>query len=384
MSHFWIVVMLFRFLMIRIVCFFGYCLLTSLGTACSRGEKTIHAEYKALTEAVYASGNVIPKNEYKVYVMTDGIITKKFVEEGSKVEVGQILFQLDNEEQAARDNAARQIFQTAQSNYGENSPALQELAAQLSSARAKFRNDSLQFARNQDLFASNSLTRTEFDRSTLAFSTSQNELTAAQRRYESRKRQLFVDLQNAQSQYRVNAKQDANFSVRSTTKGVVYEVYREAGEVVRRNEAVALLGDGEQVCIKLSVDELDINKIKVGQEVLVKIDVYKGRNFKASITKIYPMLNKQDQSFRVDAEFVRDSTNFLPASFVGLSVEANIIIAQKDRALVLPKTLVGTGDSVLIKVGSGSQKIKIRKGVENFEWVEVLAGIDENSAVVTK
>lgn len=348
--------------------------------SCKKNADITKPEYRALTETVYASGNIVPRKEYKVFAMADGYVTAKLVSEGSTVNAGDVLFRIDNDEQAARMNAARDVYRTAQSNYNASSPALAEAESALRSAQSKFATDSMQFARVNDLFTSKAMTQADFDRAKLSFQVAQNDFAAAKQRYERTKRQLFVEMQNAESQFKVSAKQESNALVKSRINGMVYEIYRQDGEAVRRNDQLALLGDAKEVFVRLSVDELDIRKVQIGQEVLVKIDMYGEQPFKARVEKVYPMLTKQDQSFRVDAAFV----DTLPSMFSGVTVEANIIIARKEKALVIPKTLVLKGDSVLVKTNNGEEKVKIRKGAENFDFIEVLGGLDENTQLITK
>lgn len=361
-----------------ICCIGGILALTT--SSCKKNADIAKPEYRALTETVYASGTLTPRGEYKVYALADGIITRRLVDEGAEVKTGDILFRIDNDEQAARMNAARDVFRTAQSNYTATSPALAEAESGLRSAQSKFATDSMQFSRVSDLFTAKAMTQAGFDRAKLAFQVSQNDFAAAKQRYERTKRQLFVEMQNAESQYKVSAKQESNAFVKTLTDGMIYELYKQQGEAVRRNDPLALVGSGNEVYIKLSVDELDIRKIQVGQEVLVKIDLYPDSIFKAKIEKIYPMLTKQDQSFRVDARFVEA----LPARFVGVTAEANIIISRKEKALVIPKALLLKGDSVLVKNGNSEQKVKIRKGAETFEFVEVLGGLDGTAELVKR
>lgn len=357
------------------------CAFAATAISCKKADGSTKPEYRALTEAVYASGVIAPRGEYKVFAMADGVITRRVVDEGSIVKAGDVLFRIDNDEQAARMNAARDVYRTAQSNYNLSSPALAEAESALRSSQSKFSTDSVQFARVSDLFASKAMTQSDYDKAKLAFQVSQNDFAAAKQRYERTKRQLYVDLQNAESQFKVSAKQESNALVKSLTDGMVYEAYKQQGEAVRRNDALALIGSDREVYIRLSVDELDIQKIRVGQEVLVKIDVYKDRTFKARVEKIYPMLTKQDQSFRVDAAF----TDTLPEKFVGVTAEANIVISRKERTLVIPKSLVLAGDSVLIKNADGNTtKVKIRKGAENYDVVEVLDGLSDSSQLVVK
>ncbi|NJO25523.1 MAG: efflux RND transporter periplasmic adaptor subunit [Bacteroidia bacterium] len=84
---------------------------------------------------------------------------------------------------------------------------------------------------------------------------------------------------------------------------------------------------GEDDC-KLLVDEDDLDKVKEGQKVLITMDAFPDKVFNATVHRIYPMLNKVEQSFRVDA--IPDSP--LPVGIYGLNIEANIVIGEKQKS----------------------------------------------------
>lgn len=351
--------------------------LAALLTRCAGNGDTVQPSYRPLTEAVYASGTVRPENEYKVYALAEGYLTEKLVDINSPVKPGSVLFKIEAIEQNARYKAADEVYRQALRNYQEDSPILTELKAAMQNAREKLVTDSTNYVRYQNLWANNAVSRMEFDRYELTYKTSQNDYRAARDRYLRTRNQLRVDLENAESNYKVNQNQESNYVVRSSIEGIVYEIYKERGEAVRKNDPLALVGDGRDVYLNLSIDELDIARVKVGQEVLVKVDSYKDRVFKARISKIYPMLNKQEQTFRVDAVFAEK----LPGVFAGLNVEANIITAQKDKVLTIPRTALVGKDSVKVLQDGKPQYVRIVKGAENFEWVEVAQGLDSNSRV---
>jgi hypothetical protein len=192
------------------------------------------------------------------------------------------------------------------------------------------------------------------------------------------KNQLYVDLQNSKSNFKVNAREGDNFRIRSFEVGKLYEIYKKQGELVRKGEAVALVGDANEVYAQLAIDEADFVKVQVGQGVLVKIDVYKDKVFKAKVTKLYPKLNKADQTFRVDAEFVGEKPN----AYYGMTIEANIVISQNARVLTIPKNYLIDDDSVWIEENGEKKKIKIAKGVENLDLVEVKSGLTEKTILV--
>jgi HlyD family secretion protein len=344
--------------------------------ACKKQEPATKPTYRMLTEAVYASGNLLPCQDYQLVAMADGYLSRRMVNEGDTVKAGQPLFQIESEVPDIRARTARQTYQLAQSNY---EPALAELEAGLATARERMQNDSINFVRYRNLIEQNATSRIEFDRASLAYKASRNEYQSWQQRYQKARNQLRIDLENARSNYQISSQDQSNFVLKSRIDGLVYEVYKKEGEAVRRQEAIARLGDRNKVYLQLSVDELDINLVKVGQEALVKIDTYKDEVFKAKITKVYPMLNAHNQTFRVDAEFI-DSTS--PHLYAGLTVEANIIIRQKNQALTIPKSYLIGRDSVRVQQDDKTRTVRIRKGIETMEYVEVLNGLDTSSVLV--
>lgn len=337
-------------------------------------------KFKQMTETVYASGNILPKNEYKVFATADGILTQKLAKEGDEVTERQVLFVIENTQQNIRLGNAKDNYNIARQKYNLNSPTLKELELSIASAKTKMENDKINYERFENLRQSNVGTQADYDQAKLAYETSKNNYKLQKARYESVKQDLLLNMQNAQSQVELNAELNEDFLVRSLINGRVFETYKEQGEVVKRGEAIALVGASEDVYIQLEVDELDINKIKLNQEILIKIDVYKDKIFKAKVKKIYQMLNKRNQSFRVDAEFV----DAYPSVYSGLTVEANIIIQQKPKALVIPKSFLVGEDSVWVLKEEKEAKIKIEKGIENFEWVEVRKGIKANTKIIKK
>ncbi len=335
-------------------------------------------QYKMLTEAVYASGNVFPKNEYKLTANADGVLVKQSAFEGDIINQNQLIFQLESISQDARLEASSNILRQSEANYSENSPILAELEAQLRIARSKSATDSINFSRYKVLNDQNIGTRIEYERADLTYKTSKNEVLARQKALQRTKNQLYVDLQNSKSNFRVNAREGDNFRIRSFEAGKIYEIYKKQGELVRRGEAVALIGDAKDVYTQLSIDELDYVKVKIGQAVLIKIDVYQNKVFKAKVTKLYPKLNRADQTFRVDAEFVDEKPN----AYYGMTIEANIVVSENPRVLTIPKNYLVGSDSVWVEENGEKRKVKIVKGVENLDLVEVKSGLTEKSILV--
>lgn len=349
----------------------------TLLAACNR-QQTVKPQQKGITEAVYASGFIVPKEEYKIYSLADGYITERYLQEGDDVKAGQAIFRIQSDAQGAKADAAGEAYRLAAQNLGENSPVLTDLKLTITNAQIKFTNDSANYARYKNLLAAGAITKADFDKAELSYNMSANDLSAAKQRYTKMRDQLKVEARNASSNLSAAGQDLSNFIIKSLIDGTVFEVYKEPGEAVRRNDAVAMVGDKNARVIELSVDQQDIEKVKIGQEVLIKIDVSGSKVYKAKVTRIYPSMNKNDQSFRVDAEF-NEAPEF---SLVHTSVEANIIVSKKDKALVIPKSVLIGENEVMIRGLAKGKTVTIKKGIESMDYVEVLEGIKESDDLV--
>lgn len=356
----------------------GLVLLGAALVTCQRNSEGISPTYRELTEAVYASGSVYPRNEYTVTADASGVLQQRLVDEGDSIRKTQLLFVLESATEDARRAAAATVLRQSQANLRGNSPVLAELEAGVRNARVRLANDSINSARFRELYAQNATSRAELERAELNYTLSRNNLRAQLNTLARMRNQLQLDVENNRSQLVTTAVAGQNTRVRSFVDGKVYEVYKDPGEVVRPGDALALVGSSNRLYAQLAVDESDFGKIRVGQSVIIKTDVYADKVFNARVTKVFPKLNRADQSFRIDAEFMGSQ----PDAYYGLTVEANIIISQNRRVLTIPKSYVVGNDSVWVERDGKKQKIRFVKGAENFDVVEVKSGLSEHTKVM--
>jgi len=331
-------------------------------------------------EAIYASGFVVAREEYQVFSQAEGYLSEKLAMDGDTVKRGDPLFIVEADQQSARYRIAQENYEMATKNFGRDSPVLRELNSAIESSKSKMQFDSLNSVRYTNLLKSNATTRSDFDRMKLLYDNSKNEYILQKSRLDKTRNQLYLELQNAKSQLQIAGDESGRSVVRSQINGKVFKTMKEKGELVQRNEALAIIGLDNVFYLQLNVDELDVQRVKLGQEVFAKIDAYPGAAFRARVTKIYPMINKQQQSIRVDADLVEP----LPGNFSGLALEANIVIRQKKDALVIPKAALLPGDSLNIKTGDGVKKVKVVRGIETLDEVEITEGLDSAGTLIVR
>jgi len=358
----------------------SYLLLAALILCGCRGcssSAVIYPQRKELIETVYASGKIMPDDEYSLAALCTGRIVRKLVRDGDTVVRGQLLFGISADDARERADAAAANYAIAGTGLSIHSPRLHDLALTLQNASLKLANDSVTYFRWKQLWAENIGTKSNLDNCRLSYELSLNNERIARQQYLAALDELQVARNNARTQLSAVQKELKEYSIRSDRNGIVYQTFKEAGEAVRLNEVVALMGSSRRPVIRLAVDQQDIGRIRADQEVLVQADAAGGSIFRATVSRIYPVMNELDQTFRVDALF---SDGQIP-SFIHSSVEANIIIQKKNDVLVLPRTALVSKDSVLIGEHGKQRMRKVVTGISTLDDIEILSGIDANTPV---
>lgn len=359
-----------------------YCLLlfSLLFWGCAKDKsKETHPEIATITEAVYASGTLVPESEYKVMSASDGIISSVRVKAGDLVQAGTLLFSLSNANLNANVAAAQQVLDKTRPLTADAAPQIRELRDRLQNARAKLHFDSTQERRYVRLIDQEAVSQRELEQAQLQLQISQREVLTIQQQLRQVNLNAALQAQQAENQLRLANTSQQNTQLRSFEDGLVYEVFKYAGDMVYPNQPLAIIGS-KKLIAKLMIDETDLGKIKLGQGVLLTMDAFPDQIFHAQITRIYPMLNRVEQSIRVDAVL----SDTLPETMYGLNVEANIVIREAASALVISKSLLLPGDSVLVLDGKESRKVKIQRGVEDGQRVQVLSGLKQSSRLSLK
>ena len=95
------------------------------------------------------------------------------------------------------------------------------------------------------------------------------------------------------------------------------------------------------------------------------------------MAEIYPDFDEKTQSFYCKVTFTEDPD----FRVLGTQLQANIIIAEKKNALVIPKNFLGPGKVVKVK---GKGDVAVKTGFVSNEWVEILDGLSENDEIITE
>ncbi len=331
-----------------------------------------------VTEAVFASGSIEPKDAYILTSLSDGFIVKSNVTENDLVHDGQVLFQLDNRQQNTQVKIAQTNVEYARINASGNSPALLQIKAQMDAARVKMQTDSVNLGRYRHLVATNSVSKADVDNAQMNYQASLNSYLALTESYKATADRTKQDFANTQSQLQNAVAGNQYYNLVSVGASKVYQIFKKQGDLVRRGDQVAQLGNPDSIVINLDIDEGSISKIHLDQQVLVELNTEKNKTYEARISKIYPHFNEKSQSYKVEARFLKEMAGLIS----GTQLQANIITNRKEKTLLIPHVYVLNGNKVLTQKDKKIDTLTITTGIVSDDWIEVLSGLTVNNKIV--
>ena len=343
--------------------------------SCGKNGETTKPVRKNISETVFASGELVPENLYNLTAQSDGYLISLNFEEGDIVKTNDLLAVIDNKTYDINAQSADKLLNIAKANTLPGAPALKQIETNLQAAEPRMNQDKQQAERYKKLYESNSVSKLEYENMLLAYENSKANYLSLKENYNQQKQLAEQQLIAQKSQSEVNKVLQGNNELRAVVGGKVYTRNKELGDFVKRGEIIATIGNPKDIYAKLSIDESSMSKISLNQQVLIELNTHKGAISHARITEIYPSFDKQTQSFYCKAVF-SDSLTFLIS---GTQLQANILTAEKENVLVIPRSYLDYGNLVNVK---GEGKVKIETGIISTDWVEVKGGIDENSVLI--
>ena len=349
--------------------FFCFLLLT---VSCKSTDEKIHPKVENISESVYAYGIVKSKNQYQVYSTVNGLIREILVSEGDTVKKGDPLMKVLNESSKLNTYNAQLAVNNA--DMFANTDKLSEAKVTIGVSVSKMKDDSLLLARQRILWGQGIGSRIEFEQRQLAYKNSVANNQVARLRYSELKRQLEFASNQSKTNLMISNALAGDYLIKAEATGKVYKILKEKGEFANTLSPVAIIGDARDFLIEMKVDEYDIARIRQGQRVLFTMDSYKGEVFEAAVETIEPLMNEQTRSFVVKARFVTRPAVLYP----NLSIEANIIILSKSRALTIPRSYL-IGDS-MVKMNKGELR-KVIIGLKDYQKVEIKSGLTVSDVI---
>jgi HlyD family secretion protein len=172
--------------------------------------------------------------------------------------------------------------------------------------------------------------------------------------------------------------------------GVVADLATEVGEWVTPSPPglpippVVDILDPESIYLSLPMDEVDAARLVVGQRARATVDSQPGRIYAARVTRVAPyVLDVEAQNRTVEIEVELEARAVAAGLLPGTSADVEVILAEKADVLRLPTPSILAGDQVLVVENGRLVERKIRTGIRNWDFCEVVDGLQVGDPVVT-
>lgn len=174
-----------------------------------------------------------------------------------------------------------------------------------------------------------------------------------------------------------------DLTLKAPIDGKVSSFTVKVGDKLDAKAQVGKVADYNAMEMKISVDELDIAKMQVGQPVTISFDALPGKKYEGKVAKVAleGTVKNDIATFDVTVQ-ISNSAGIL----AGMNGSAEIAIAQRENVLTVPAQAVRTtgGKSIVQILQDGkATPVEVQVGLRTTADVEILSGLTEGQQVIT-
>jgi len=285
-------------------------------------------------EAISATGTISAVNSVDISSRVTGLISELRVQENDMVKKGQVLVVLDDT----------------------------TIKAQIAQYQAQMENYAVIYERSQKLAAIGA----------------------------EPQQQLDTDRTNylvAQSTYNSNASQVGYYVITAPIDGMVIGTPTPAWQTVAQGistpQVIMTIADMSKMQIKVLVDESDIGRVKMGQEVTFTVDSYTTQTFAGKVTRISRSATTSSNVVYYPVYVDVDSTESL--LYPTMTARVTIKASESKNVLVAPLAAVKEDKGqkyVQLMVNGKEQNVPVSIGLSDDEKVEIRSGLNEGDTIL--
>ena len=318
------------------------------------------------TVANTRAGTVDACNRARLAPPMGGQIARLPFKEGNKVNKGDILLELWNQDQRAQVSQAEREAVASRSRTRE--ACVNSVVAAKNAARIqKLRGESL-------------VSEGETEKAVGQADAQAAVCDAA--RDQEKVSQARIDVARAELERTI---------LRAPFTGVVAEINGEVGEFVTPSPVgvptppTVDLVDGSCLYISAPIDEVDAPAVRAGQRASISLDAFPNQRFPGFVRRVAPYVldtEKQARTVEVEAEIENpEKYNLLP----GYSADVEVILENRQDVLRVPSQAILDGKRILVLNPATKllESRSIEKGVSNWEFTEIRSGLKAGDVVVT-
>ena len=290
----------------------------------------VTVQYESINTDYIANGTFLPKQEMNQSSEISGRIVRVLVKEGSRVGAGQVVATIKKD----------------------------AIEVDMSQAQNNLQNAIIDNQRYENAFKTGGVTKQQLDNSRL-------------------------QLKNAQAAVRAQSVRVNNAAVRAGISGTINKRMVEPGAVVSPGTPMFEIVNINSLKLSVLVDESQVGKIQLGQQVAINVNVLPEDSFSGRITFIAP---KSDASLNFPVEIEVQNRGNLKAGMYATAIFQTNNGAETQNMLTVPATAFVNGVSsgqIFVAQNGVAKLIKVTPGKVYGDKVQILNGLKNGDQVIT-
>jgi membrane fusion protein (multidrug efflux system) len=278
------------------------------------GYKYIHSLSHETTDDAQVAKKMNP-----IIPRVGGYITKVHVKDNAMVKKGDTLFVIDNsdyiiklEEAKASLAVAENSYEAAKADTGTSQAGVsvsdanvQSANGSIETAKIRLRRASNDFERYNNLYKNHSITKQQYEQAEAAKQEAQSQLNILQEQQKASSfqknvasaktnvsnKQVLVAAANIKRAQAMLDAANLNLGytfVTASIDGQVSTVDLQPGQLVQPGQSLFYIINNQETWVIANFKETQLNKMRAGQKVILKIDAFPGTEFEGEITSFSP------------------------------------------------------------------------------------------------
>ncbi len=300
-------------------------------------------ERREAIRAVYATGMVKAEQMARIRPELGGKVLQLAARQGEEIREGDLVMEVEAQQQE---------------------DAVTEQSARVREASVAVEEAQVNLQRETDLLAQGASTQEAVDRTQAAYD------------------RAAAFLRTVRATLATRKSLSGKGKILAPITGIVTKVNVSAGDVIPANADAVTILDPSSFKVYADIDELDITRIRPGQEAVVAFDAIPRSRFKARVERIIPQADEVTKTLPV----ILNLLEFVPNLSDGLTATVNIVQERRPNSLTIPAAALfnersSTASVFIVTDHSRLELREVKVGVRGEDYVEILEGLRDDERV---
>jgi membrane fusion protein (multidrug efflux system) len=309
----------------------------------------VYSKTRVRTDNAYVHATIYP-----ISARMPGTVLEVLVKDNQVVEEDQLLVRLDPEDPSLKVRMAKAALAAARTHHEEAQIGLKAAEAEDRLAEARLAQAKIDLARAETLWDKRSVSKEQLDQAA-----TQNRVLSAQRlvtqaQIEAARARIAssgTNLENAEAQLAHAELMLSYAEIRSPGKGYVSQKSVEEGKVIQPGAPLMAIVDLEDVWVEANYKEIQLDRIRPGQQAEVRLDIFPAHLFHGHVESIH---SGTGAAFSL----------FPPQNATGNWVK----IVQRVPVKILLDGYAPGPDTPLLRVGMSAEVTVYPRGKASLPW----------------